>query len=111
MYIKLLTNVKKLCTITIMNETNFINKILKEHSIKKAHFAKGIGATRQQVSNWFSSGSVPKDYLIPVSVFLSNTTKKQITVEDILSPFNSNNSERFGAIKILREKHNDNTEV
>ncbi|OPA77353.1 hypothetical protein BFG04_04465 [Campylobacter pinnipediorum subsp. pinnipediorum] len=94
-----------------MNETKFIEHILKVNSVSKAEYARNVGATRQQVANWFNVGSVPKKHLLQTSAFLTKITKSKITIEQILAPNFDNNSERFGAIKTLRKQYSDNTKV
>lgn len=81
---------------------------MKHKKIKLIDIAKATNKTHPAVGFWFSGLTKP------------NITDIQIMDEEFgippkawydISSYVLNNSERFGAIKILREKHNDNTKV
>ncbi|MCD8213114.1 MAG: helix-turn-helix domain-containing protein [Campylobacter sp.] len=81
---------------------------MKPKKIKLIKIAKATNRTHPAVSFWFNGSSSPS--LANIKIMDEKFGIPPTAWYDIKS-YILNNSERFGAIKILREKHNGNTQV
>ena len=68
-----------------MKDIEFVNKILQEHNVSNAEYARAIGSTRQKVHNWAEGNGIPKLFLLPTAKYLSRLTKQKVTVDLLLS--------------------------
>lgn len=68
-----------------MKDIELVKKLLLKHNISNAEYARSIGATRQQVNNWFDGNGIPKHFLLPTANYLKKVTKENITVDKMLA--------------------------